>query len=98
MPYLFLIQQADILSQSEYQREEKIQRLQMAKQYYAQICSQGEAVCLKELHVTGRDLMQLGMKAGPGLGKMLQRLMDAVLEEPEMNDKEKLLEQAKKWM
>ena len=55
-------------------------------------------MCLKELHVTGKDLIRLGMKAGPELGKMLQRLMDTVLEDPEMNDRENLLEQAKEWM
>lgn len=98
MPYLFLIQQADILSQSDYRREEKERRLQMAKQDYEKVCAQKEAVCLKELHVTGKDLIQLGMKAGPGLGKMLQRLMDTVLEDPEKNEKEMLLEQAKEWM
>lgn len=98
MPYLFLIQQADILSQSDYRREEKKRRLQMAKQDYEKVCAQGEAVCLKELHVTGKDLIQLGMKAGPELGKMLQRLMDTVLENPGKNEKEMLLEQAKEWM
>lgn len=98
MPYLFLIQQADILSQSDYRREEKEHRLQMAKQDYEKICAQGEAVCLKELHVTGKDLIRLGMKAGPELGKMLQRLMDVVLENPDKNKKEMLLEQAKEWM
>ena len=70
----------------------------MAKQDYEKVCAQGEAVCLKELHVTGKDLIQLGMKAGPELGKMLQRLMDTVLEDPGKNEKEMLLEQAKEWM
>ncbi|MGN1205583.1 MAG: CCA tRNA nucleotidyltransferase [Eubacterium sp.] len=98
MPYLFMIQQADILSQSEYQREEKGQRLKFAKQDYEEICRQGEAVCLKELHVTGKDLIQLGMKAGPELGEMLRKLMDIVLDNPEKNEKEQLLEQADKWI
>ena len=98
MPYLFLIQQADILSQSDYRREEKEHRLQMAKQDYEKVCAQGEAVCLKELHVTGKDLIRLGMKAGPELGKMLQRLMDVVLENPDKNKKEMLLAQAKEWI
>ena len=95
MPYLFLIQQADILSQSDYRREH---RLQMAKQDYEKVCAQGEAVCLKELHVTGKDLIRLGMKAGPELGKMLQQLMDVVLENPDKNKKEMLLAQAKEWI
>ena len=55
MPYLFLIQQADILSQSDYRREEKEHRLQMAKQDYEKVCAQGEAGLLKELHGTGNE-------------------------------------------
>ena len=48
--------------------------------------------------MTGKDLIRLGMKAGPELGKMLQRLMDVVLENPDKNKKEMLLAQAKEWI
>lgn len=98
MPYLFLLQQADILSQSDYEREKKEEQLRMARQDYEKICSRGEAVSLKDLQVTGRDLIQLGMKAGPKLGENLQRLMNVVLEEPDKNKKEILLELTKEWM
>ena len=41
--------------------------------------------------VNGRDLMQEGIKPGPQLGKLLQGLLETVLEEPERNTKEELL-------
>ena len=58
----------------------------------------GEAVNLKELAVSGKDLIEIGMKAGPGLGKVLEKLMQIVLKQPEKNDKEELLTLAKDWI
>ena len=54
------------------------------------------ALTLKSLAVNGRDLMQIGIPAGKELGRILNELLDCVLEDPSMNEKEKLLETAKK--
>lgn len=51
----------------------------------------GDCVSLKELAVSGRDLMDAGMKPGKAVGAMLQYLLSQVLEEPEQNKKETLL-------
>ena len=42
----------------------------------------------------GRDLMAAGMKPGPALGKTLNALMEQVLEQPECNTREYLLNAA----
>jgi hypothetical protein len=48
-----------------------------------------------ELAVSGRDLMDaLAMAPGPAIGRLLQALLDKVLEEPALNTRERLLEQA----
>ena len=49
------------------------------------------ALSLKSLAVNGRDLMQAGIPSGKELGRILNELLECVLEDPEMNDKEKLL-------
>ena len=54
------------------------------------------ALSLKSLAVNGRDLMAAGIPAGKELGRILNELLDCVLEDPEMNEKERLLETAKK--
>ena len=54
------------------------------------------ALTLKSLAVNGRDLMQIGIPAGKELGRILNELLDCVLEDPSMNEKERLLETAKK--
>jgi hypothetical protein len=51
---------------------------------------------LKNLAVNGRDLMNVGIPAGKSMGIILNQLLEAVLEDPELNTKEKLLEIAGK--
>lgn len=58
--------------------------------------SQKTALTLKSLAVNGRDLMAEGIPAGKELGRILNELLDCVLEDPAMNDREKLLNIAKK--
>jgi putative nucleotidyltransferase with HDIG domain len=50
---------------------------------------------LADLAVSGDDLIELGFVAGPALGVALQSLLDAVLDEPELNTQETLLARAK---
>ena len=54
------------------------------------------ALSLKSLAVNGRDLMAEGIPTGKELGRILNELLDCVLEDPEMNKREILLETAKK--
>ena len=49
---------------------------------------------MKELAVTGSDLIAAGMKPGKEMGTVLHKLLDAVLEDPGLNEKKKLLSMA----
>ena len=53
------------------------------------------ALSLKSLAVNGRDLMNEGIPSGKILGRILNELLDCVLEDPSMNQKEKLIATAK---
>ena len=46
---------------------------------------------MKDLKVNGRDLMQEGIPAGKNLGRILNELFETVLDDPAMNDRDKLL-------
>ncbi|PIR25120.1 MAG: hypothetical protein COV43_06850 [Deltaproteobacteria bacterium CG11_big_fil_rev_8_21_14_0_20_42_23] len=50
---------------------------------------------LKDLAINGQDLMQLGIPAGPQLGKVMKHLLELVIDEPDLNTKESLLALAK---
>ena len=58
--------------------------------------SKKSALSLKSLAVNGRDLMAIGIPAGKELGRILNELLDCVIEDPQMNEKSRLLEVAKK--
>ena len=62
------------------------------------ILEEDACLTLRDLAVNGHDLMQLGIPAGKELGKCLQRLLDAVLDEALPNEKEPLLEAAKGFL
>ncbi len=52
---------------------------------------------LDDLNINGHDLMQeLQLKPGPMLGQILDKLLELVLEKPELNKRSQLLEEAKK--
>lgn len=53
---------------------------------------------LDDLAVDGNDLMEVGVKQGPEVGILLEELMARVIEEPELNDRERLLELAEELM
>jgi tRNA nucleotidyltransferase (CCA-adding enzyme) len=47
-------------------------------------------LAVSDLALGGRDLIRLGMKPGPVFGTVLERLLDRVLEDPSLNDPERL--------
>ena len=90
-PLMFPVHYADICAQSDYQREEKLQKLRRLREIYDEICKSGDAVSLKGLAVNGSDLIALGMKPGRGIGELLGTMLEAVLEDPSLNSREELL-------
>ena len=96
-PKLLEVQRADVLAQSTYQQEEKLNDLKCIEELYHRILEEKQCLSLKDLAVTGRDLIQAGMKPGKELGTCLQQLLEIVLEDPEKNNKEELLKIALKY-
>ena len=52
------------------------------------ILAAGDCLAVRDLAVTGKDLMRLGIRPGPELGKILSMLLDQVLRHPEQNTAE----------
>lgn len=90
-PDLFDIKEADMNAQSGYQQKEKRDRLARMREVYAEVAAARECVSLKELAVSGRDLIGEGIAPGPELGNILSDLLELVLEDPTRNTKEYLL-------
>ena len=94
MELLFMVHRLDILAQNPDTHEVKLKKLEEAKALYESIRAKQHCLTLKELAVNGRDLMEAGFAKGKQLGDILEYLLGEVLEEPELNEKEKLLELA----
>jgi tRNA nucleotidyltransferase (CCA-adding enzyme) len=64
--------------------------LALLKNMFDRIIENGDPTSLKDLKVSGNDLMKYGFK-GREIGQMLEKLMYAVMDNPKINDKDTLL-------
>ncbi len=95
-PALFEVARADAMAKSNYQREEKLAQIRRYQEIYEGIMAKRQCLTVRDLAVTGNDLIALGMKPGKGIGSMLQDLLMHVLEHPEDNTPEILLNLAER--
>jgi tRNA nucleotidyltransferase (CCA-adding enzyme) len=58
------------------------------------VIAKDTALSVKDLVIGGRELMELGVPEGPGIGRIMRALLEIVLDEPEANERERLLELA----
>lgn len=94
-PGFLEVKRADVLGQNPAVQEKKLDYLQQVEEIYADILRRGDCLSLRTLAVTGRDLIADGAEPGKGMGELLNRLLDEVLEAPERNDREWLLERSR---
>ena len=59
---------------------------------YEQILEKKQCISKKDLALNGRDLIDMGMETGKQLGEVLDELFEMVLEDPQLNTREKLTE------
>lgn len=94
-PYYLAVRMADVKAQSPYRRREKIENIIAMREIYQDTLVSEHCVTLRDLAVSGKDLMRIGMKPGRELGNMLNELLEWVIDDPECNKKEILCEYVK---
>ncbi len=94
---LLAVKYADVLAQSTFDRDAKLEKLDALKANYEEVLEKNMCVQIKDLDIAGADLIKAGMAPGKELGNALQRLLEIIIEEPEKNKKEILMEYIKKW-
>lgn len=94
-PLFLEVKRADVMGQSPAVRQAKLSYLDQVRRIYEEILERGDCLSLKSLAVTGNDLIRDGVKPGPALGDILNKLLEEVLEHPEKNEKEYLLEKSR---
>lgn len=88
---IFTVRRADIAAQSDYMREEKLAKVAYIEKLYKDILARRDAVTLKDLAISGKDLIAEGMPPGRQIGETLSALLERVLDDPSLNKREILL-------
>lgn len=93
-PMFLQVGRADIMAQSDYERESKLANNDSWGKMYDKIMEENQCVSLKTLKINGRTLIEMGVKPGPELGRILNTLLEEVLDNPSGNDEEWLKNRA----
>ena len=96
MENLMRLKYADLYAHTRYQWEDKVYQVETLDKMYRKIIADGDCLSIKDLAVNGHDLMEQGIGAGPALGEALGALLECVLNDPSMNEKDKLLDALKR--
>lgn len=94
---LLEMKKADICGQNpEY--IDRLKSIDVLKDIYEEIIEEEQCFSLKDLALNGNDLIEMGIKKGKEIGKILNILLEKVMDSPELNNKEDLSEIVKKYI
>lgn len=91
-PALFEVREADVMAQSEYQKEEKLDAIKEGLRIYQKIKKEGQCISLRSLAVNGGDLIRAGIEPGQEIGMILEQMLQDVIGDPSHNTKEYLMQ------
>jgi tRNA nucleotidyltransferase (CCA-adding enzyme) len=95
---LYALNEADVRAKG---REPNLDLAALAalKAHVARVLEAGAALTTKDLRIDGNDLMkELLLSPGPLLGRILQHLLDLVVGDPSLNERERLLALAEDYV
>ena len=92
---LLELKRADALAMCEAERQRPWADVDGISRIFEEVKREGEPPSLKNLAVSGEDIMALGMPKGRRVGEILSALLDAVIDEECENDKEALIKKAR---
>lgn len=92
---LLIVKECDTMGQSEKVRRDKLKYLQEIKRIYNEILDEEQCLSLKELAVSGKDIIRLDVKEGREIGNILNTLFELVVSESLPNEYDTLINKAK---
>ena len=95
---LLAVKRADCLAQSMYHREEKLAYIAELERVFNEVVAAGDCLKIKDLKINGKDLLAMGVPQGQKIGEILTTLFDEVVENPQLNEREYLLQRAKQCL
>lgn len=95
---LLEVQRADAMGQNPNYLDKRLKTFDNIKSIYLEIKEKHQCINISDLAINGNDLISLGMKPGKEIKHVLCKLFDQVLENPDLNEKEKLIELARQYI
>ena len=89
-PDLLKVKEADRRAQNLAVLDERLKELEKIKLIYEEIKRKKQCLSIKGLAIKGDDLIKLGFRQGKEIGAVLERMLEAVLDNPEINDRDTL--------
>jgi tRNA nucleotidyltransferase (CCA-adding enzyme) len=90
---LLLLREADSSGKNGGEQSEfDATSVNKARDLLQQVIDEGDADEMANPAINGHDLMQLGIKPGPEMGKILNKIKDMIVDDPSLNEKDTLLE------
>jgi len=80
-----------LIKESRSSEEFKSAEIGRAENNIREILQEKPPVSLKDLALNGKDLIELGYKEGKELGKILKKLLEIIIDRPELNKKKILV-------
>lgn len=93
-PLYLTVRRADTMAQSTYKREEKLKRIDELEEIFKEILADGDCFTLKNLAITGKDLIAMGIEPGKEIGELLNLSLELVMDDPKRNNPAYLLKYA----
>lgn len=87
---LMEIKWKDLYAHSDYRFDELYHQLVKLEQLIFEILADKDALSVHELALSGKSLICMGVKPGPSMGRILDELLEAVLDNPTLNTQEGL--------
>ncbi|MCI9576370.1 MAG: CCA tRNA nucleotidyltransferase [Clostridiales bacterium] len=94
---LLSIHQADILAQNPALNH-RISMIQECRDLMAEVLEQEQCFSIRHLAVNGHDLLNLGIPTGKEIGRILNQLLEAVMDGTCENTRQSLLDQARQFI
>lgn len=89
---LLVLRRADIMGQSKYYREERIQKLDTVKDCLEEVLKEKPAFSVKDLEIDGKDVMKyMLMDECPEVGYWLKHILKQVIDGHLQNNREDLI-------
>lgn len=94
---LFDIHQADCAGQNPMTTVTYRKDIQLARECLQQLLQEKACLHLKDLQISGKDLLAIGIPEGPIIGKTLQYLLEIIVDETIPNTREALITAAQDY-